>query len=98
MDWSRAESCLAVYIDGSETEVLGNEQDDDFYILFNGSKEQLQFKLPSPRPGHRWTCVIDTGKDAPHDIREPGWEDEVENPSALTLVSRSVALLQSRPA
>jgi glycogen operon protein len=96
MDWGGSESCLAVYIDGSETEVVGDEPDDDFYILFNGSKHTHRFSLPSARPGHRWTRVIYTGAAPPHDIREPGYEDELEHPRRIVLMARSMALLQSK--
>ena len=96
MDWGGSESCLAVYIDGSETEMVGDEPDDDFYILFNGSKHTHRFSLPSVRPGHRWTRVIHTGAAPPHDIREPGYEDELEHPRRIVLMPRSMALLQSK--
>ncbi|MFW6214311.1 MAG: glycogen debranching protein GlgX [Alkalispirochaetaceae bacterium] len=97
MDWARGDSCLAIYIDGSETETVGDEPDDDFYILINGSRHAHRFSLPTPRRGHRWTSVINTALEPPHDIREAGWEDDLWSEEDFQLLPRSMALLQSRP-
>ena len=34
--------------------------DDSFLLLFNGSHEDVEFRLPPGRFGRRWTCELRT--------------------------------------
>jgi glycogen operon protein len=50
-----------------------SEGDDDLYVLVNGYWETLDFTVQDGAPGE-WRRVVDTGRDSPDDIREPGGE------------------------
>jgi len=40
--------------------------DDSFYVMFNGHQEPLDFVMPEPKWGERWTMVLDTSESADH--------------------------------
>lgn len=39
-------------------------------LLFNASSSRVEFRLPAPE-GHVWHVELDTGRDAPKDVRPP---------------------------
>jgi glycogen operon protein len=38
--------------------------DDSFYVMFNAHEEQIDFVMPEPKWGERWTIVLDTSESA----------------------------------
>ncbi len=98
MDWTCGGcGCLAIYIDGTEMQLHGAREDDDFYIIMNTAREDQSFTVPSPPEGLRWVRVIDTAKRSPGDIYPPGSETELGPDSQVVLEQRSLVVLRTVP-
>ena len=65
--------------------------DDDVYGMGNGSWEALEFDLQDGAPDE-WRRVVDTGRESPDDIVEPGHEVPLISPR-YPAASRSVVVL-----
>jgi isoamylase len=94
-DWQRSDAhAVAVFLNGdaiAEPDPRGNRVvDDSFLLLLNGHWEPVDFRLPDPAYGERWTTVLDTA--------EPQGTDEAEHKAdtETTVEARSLVLL-SRP-
>ncbi|HEY9054007.1 MAG TPA: glycogen debranching protein GlgX [Rectinemataceae bacterium] len=95
-DWSRMDFTLAAMIDGSKAERPGEDDDDDFLILFNAKPHPLSFAVPLHPKGRPWLKAIDTGAPEPHDIlRRDSWIP-LPRPGSIVLVPRSFVLLGAR--
>jgi glycogen operon protein len=71
----------------------GASQDDtDLYIMISAYWEPLTFTIQEGRVGD-WRRVIDTARESPDDLREPGTEVRVDGPSYL-VGPRSVVVLE----
>ncbi|MFF9127000.1 glycogen debranching protein GlgX [Streptomyces sp. NPDC014889] len=95
-DWQRSDAhSVAVFLNGdaiAEPDRQGRPVvDDSFLLLLNGYWEPVDFRLPGPAYGDRWTTLLDTA--APLDP-----PDETEHKPSATLRAdpRSLILL-SRP-
>ncbi|RSS08236.1 glycogen debranching protein GlgX [Streptomyces sp. WAC00469] len=95
-DWQRSDAhSVAVFLNGdaiAEPDRQGRRVvDDSFLLLLNGYWEPVDFRLPGPLYGERWTTLIDTAEDQ-------GLVDEAEHKhsAVLRLESRSLVVL-SRP-
>ena len=71
--------------------------DADLHVMFNMFWESLEFELPMV-PGRRWCVAVDTSRPSPHDIADPGSEQDalgtthgVEARSVVVLVNRGVS-------
>ena len=95
-DWEEIGHCLALRMDGSRADVLADRDDNDFFIMFNGSPKAVNFKIADPLDGKKWLRAIDTGLASPMDILESGREMALENVSHYRLAERSMAVLISR--
>jgi isoamylase len=60
--------CLGMFLSGQgldETDERGRKLgDENFLVLLNAYHEDMQFALPSFRPGTRWTAWMDTSREA----------------------------------
>ncbi|QLH24713.1 glycogen debranching protein GlgX [Streptomyces sp. Rer75] len=97
-DWQAAHAqSLAVFLNGnaiSEPGVRGERiTDDSFLLLFNAHHEPLDFVVPVDH-GKQWQVIVDTA--VPGGV-EPGSGQKVAAGDRLTLVDRSLMVLQ-RPA
>ncbi|MFI0820686.1 glycogen debranching protein GlgX [Streptomyces sp. NPDC021098] len=97
-DWQAAHAkSLAVFLNGnaiSEPGVRGERiTDDSFLLLFNAHHEPLDFVVPVDH-GKQWQVIVDTA--VPEGV-EPGSGQKVAAGDRLTLVDRSLTVLQ-RPA
>ncbi|WP_063730877.1 glycogen debranching protein GlgX [Streptomyces sp. RTd22] len=97
-DWQAAHAqSLAVFLNGnaiSEPGVRGERiTDDSFLLLFNAHHEPLDFVVPVDH-GKQWQVIVDTA--IPGGV-EPGSGQKVAAGDRLTLVDRSLTVLQ-RPA
>jgi glycogen operon protein len=89
VDLSGASHSLAWCLRGA------SQGDDDLYAMVNASPQALDFTVQERAPAP-WRRVVDTGRESPDDIREPG--QEVPQTSACyTVGPRSVVVLM-RPA
>ncbi|MFC8351045.1 glycogen debranching protein GlgX [Streptomyces sp. NPDC057280] len=94
-DWLRPDAhSVGAFLNGdaiAEPDSCGRPVvDDSFLLLLNSYWEPVDFRLPEPAYGERWTTLIDTA--------EPQGADEVEHKaeSVVTVRARSLVLL-SRP-
>ena len=62
--------------------------DDSFLLLFNGSHDDVEFKLPPGRFGRRWTCELRT------DDPEPGGAVQVSAGEHISLPALSLIMLR----
>ncbi len=84
-DWGHYSHSIALTL-------AGGDHDDDLYMIFNAYWQDLAFELP-PRPQDSpWLRAIDTARDSPEDIAEPGQEPLVRH-NPLTVGARSVVIL-----
>jgi glycogen operon protein len=95
-DWETIGPCLSFRMDGSKAEVLADQDDNDFFIMFNGSEKPVMFAIASSPPGKSWMRVADTGLRSPDDIVEPGSEKSLGKQQYYTLQGHSMVILISK--
>lgn len=95
VDWSRIGRTLALRIDGSHAEIQAEEDDNDFFIIFNGSTRRVSVTVCTPPEGKQWYRVIDTALSAPDDVILEGSQDRYIA-GEYVCVSRSVVAFLSR--
>jgi isoamylase len=85
---------VSVFLNGEairEPDARGEHvTDDQFWLLFNGHHEALDFAVPDVGAGERWEVVIDT--HAP--LLDDAEQRSVSTGDAIGLESRSVLLLR----
>lgn len=58
---------LGVYLNGTDLDMTGLKgeriMDDHFYIIFNGTADPIEYKLPQAKYGDNWIEVINTTRD-----------------------------------
>jgi glycogen operon protein len=95
-DWSPESRVLSFTLAGSELE-------SDIHIIMNMYWEPIQFELPQIQNStlHR---VVDTARDAPNDILEPGQEEActdtnylAQGRSVVVLISKVKPVQESKP-
>ena len=87
-DWSPESRRIAMHL-------AGGGRDDDIYVIVNGDTAAHPFELPALDGGRQWYRVVDTMRDPPSDIVEPGGEVKVPTPTYQT-GPRSVVVLRGR--
>ena len=96
-DWSKIDKLLALRIDGSKADVLGDRDDNDFFMMFNATDRAVPFRLCEAPENKRWLRVIDTAREAPDDILPPGLEAELGDRGSYHVEARSLVVLLSKP-
>jgi glycogen operon protein len=96
LDWDNIGPCLALRMEGSRAEILADKDDNDFFIMFNGSGKDVDFKICDPLDGKKWVRAVDTGLVSPNDILEAGNEAILSDPSCYQIKKRSMVVLISR--
>jgi glycogen operon protein len=95
-DWEKIGYCIALRMDGSRADILADKDDNDFFIMFNGDNKVVDFAVCDPLPGKRWVRAVDTALPSPDDIKEPGTEAALDDPSLYPVKSRSCVVLVSQ--
>ena len=95
IDWSCTSNLLAIQVDGSAEDIHAEQDDNDFFLMLNGSDKDTIFKLPRPSGGRKWQRKIDTA--AVPDIFEETESEELKNPRRYRVRARSFVLLLSDP-
>jgi glycogen operon protein len=95
-DWETIGPCIAFRMDGSKAEVLADQDDNDFFAMFNGGVKDTAFAVTAPPKGKHWTRVVDTSLPSPQDILEPGMEEPLEHSETYRVRNRSIVILMSR--
>jgi glycogen operon protein len=91
VDFSPPSQCVAYCLHGA------SENDDDLYVMINGSSSDREFGIYEGSPG-QWHDVINTSRDSPREILGPDSALQIEMPkfdvsanSIVVLVRRSLA-------
>jgi len=96
-DWNNMGHCLAYRLDGTEAEKKLDKDDNDFYLMFNGSEKDHSFTICSPPEGTHWFMAINTALPEGEDIPLYGHEKLIDEQTSYTVKGRSVVVLISRP-
>ena len=88
-DWSPESRWLAMHL-------LPVDGDDDIFLVANGHGEPHEFELPLLGPGKSWRLAVDTMREPPEDIAEPGEEAALPRQEAYGVGPRSVVVLVGR--
>ncbi len=94
-DWDCMDHCLAYRLDGTEAEVNADKDDNDFYLMFNSSKNDQTFQICSPPVGTSWFRAIDTALSGKVDILMFGKEEYLEKQGEYMVKAKSVVVLLS---
>jgi isoamylase len=73
-----------------------SQGDTDLYVMINGWKEPVEFRVQEGRPGD-WLRVVDTSRPSPEDILDAGSEVPLRR-AAYPVGGRSVVVLVRRKA
>lgn len=95
-DWEKISYSLALRIDGSKAETLADQDDNDFFIMFNASLDQTVFTLAGAPHKRSWFRVVDTSLNSPEDILPPGSEKPLASQLKYTVKARTIAILISK--
>ena len=96
LDWEKTGQCLALRMDGSKADILADQDDNDFFIMFNGGVKPANFKVCESLEGKQWFRAVDTGLPSPEDILPPGNEKPLDSSGFYRLRERSMAILISK--
>jgi len=96
MDWTRTRNTVALRLDGSKAEIKADRDDNDFYIIYNGSARHMRFRVCEAPAGKTWHTALDTGRPAPADVHPPGAEPVLADQAHFVAEGRSLAVLISR--
>ena len=95
-DWAPSRISLSLLIDGNKAEIDADRDDNDFFMMFNASGEDILFTIAPIPPGKEgWYRAIDTALPPPRDIAEHGREERVQKDTYL-VTGRSVVVLLSK--
>jgi glycogen operon protein len=89
-DWSHDSRSLAMHIHGRP-----DDRQDHIYLIANAHWEPHEFELPVI-PGWEWVRSVDTGREAPFDITDPGKPEPLTNARGYRVNPRSVVILTGR--
>ena len=95
-DWDEDGSCLALRMDGSRAEIQADRDDNDFFIMFNATNEEVDFSICEPMNGKKWVLAIDTGLPSPDDILPQGQEKPLVDIEQYPVKGKSLVVLISR--
>jgi len=95
--WHGTHPTLGCFINGCRLEIAADEDDNDFYMMFNSGPHDRMFVLPVPPSLKTWRAAIDTARQSPEDILPPGQELELEleRQTLYRVKSRSLVVLLS---
>ena len=95
-DWENIGHCLAYRLDGTEAIKDIDKDDNDFYLMFNGSNKDHSFKVcPPPKETH-WFTAINTALPEGKDIPLFGSEKLIDQQTEYMVKGKSVVVLISR--
>lgn len=95
-DWTKMDQFLAYNLIGSQASILSDCDDNDFYLMFNASSQDITATVCAPPAGKAWFRAIDTSRSSPEDILESGNEQLLENQEKYVILARSSVVLISR--
>jgi glycogen operon protein len=97
-DWEKIGYNLALRVDGSRAEILADQDDNDFFIMFNAGIDSTVFSLAAAPGKRNWFRAVDTSLASPEDILAPGCEKPLVSQHKYTVKARSMVALISKSA
>jgi glycogen operon protein len=94
--WDKLGPCLALRMDGSKADILADQDDNDFYIMFNNSLDPVNFRVMKAPSRKIWVRAVDTSLNSPDDILQPGTEKPLAFQNRYNVKARSVVILLSK--
>ncbi len=95
-DWSLLGGFIAYRLMGSRAAILTDRDDNDFYIVYNATPKDVTVTVPPPAAGKVWLRAIDTSRESPDDILEPGKEEALPGGDKFVALARSAIVLIAR--
>jgi glycogen operon protein len=95
-DWEKMDVCLALRMDGSRADILADQDDNDFFIMFNGGAKTVSFMVCDALEGKVWVRAVDTSLPPPEDIALPGTEQPLAWPDIYQVKGHSMVILISK--
>ncbi|MBE6350243.1 MAG: glycogen debranching protein GlgX [Spirochaetaceae bacterium] len=95
-DWSKNGDFIAFILDGSWAEIQYDHDDNDFYVMINGSDKDITVTIPPALGNKKWFRVIDTGALYPEDFLVAGEEEMLPNQARYVLQAHSCGILLSK--
>jgi glycogen operon protein len=95
-DWDKVAYCMALRVDGSKADILADQDDNDFFMMFNAGSKKTVFSVCEPLEGKYWVRAVDTALPSPEDVLVPGTEQALENPMRYSVQARSMVILISK--
>ncbi|MDR2631853.1 MAG: glycogen debranching protein GlgX [Spirochaetaceae bacterium] len=95
-DWEKMGLCLALRMDGSRADILADQDDNDFFIMFNGGEAPVPFALCEALEGKTWVRAVDTSLSPPEDITPPGKEQPLTREDTYLVKGHSMVILISQ--
>jgi glycogen operon protein len=95
-DWEKMDACLALRMDGSRADILADQDDNDFFVMFNGGEKSVSFAICDALEGKVWVRAVDTSLPSPEDITPPGKEKPLARPDTYQLKGHSMVILISK--
>jgi glycogen operon protein len=75
--------------------ILGPSE-DDLFLMFNADAAPSDFSIPAA-PGNKiWRLAVDTSRQPPEDLYEPGEEPSMQDQVSFRVEPRSSAILLAR--
>ncbi|GMO34167.1 MAG: hypothetical protein Ta2B_14670 [Termitinemataceae bacterium] len=96
IDWEKKDSTFSFCMFGTKSEILADRDDNDFFIMFNGSTTECDFTLcPAPK-NKNWFRAVDTSLLSPDDICPQGEEVQLQLQHKYKSACRSLVILLSK--
>jgi glycogen operon protein len=95
-DWDKIGYGLALRMDGSKADILADQDDNDFFIMFNASLDPMVFTMAEASNKKHWFQAVDTSLNSPDDILLPGDERPLASQHKYTVKARSMVILLSK--
>lgn len=95
-NWNDVGHCLAYRLDGTEAKRDVDRDDNDFYLMFNGSHKDHSFKICAPPTRTQWFMAINTALPEGEDIPLFGDEKLIDEQTIYTVSAKSVVVLISK--
>ena len=72
--------------------ILGHSE-GDLFLMFNADTTPSDFSIPAAPGNKTWRLAVDTSRQAPEDLCEPGDEPAMQNQDSFRVEPRSSAIL-----
>lgn len=96
LNWDTINDCLAFRLDGSQSEIYADRDDNDFYIMANGSRKAVAFQVVAPLAGKRWFRAIDTALPDDECFPADGEEPPIATDGVYPVRGKSFVVLIAR--